>query len=346
MGTDISSRLSMPKRSKGIAPILGFLCFVAAVLFAAHVEKFLNSPASGRSESRIITITTGKTFRAVAKQLHDQGLISEPWLFTAWARMKKLTRLVKAGEYELQTSMTPRQILEALLSGSVRLVQITIPEGFNVTDIARRLEESRLVKTGDFLSLVQNAAYISFLGLEGPTLEGYLFPDTYRFHADTSLHGMIEAMVAHWKAVFSPFRARAREVELSAREVMTLASMVEKETALAKEKPLVASVFLNRLRKKMRLECDPTVIYGLKEFDGNLTRKHLQMETPYNTYLHYGLPPGPIANPGLDSIRAVLYPSTSDYLYFVSKNNGSHEFSHTLSAHQIAVRMYQERLKK
>jgi UPF0755 protein len=334
------------KLPSGIVPILGFFFFIAAVLVTAHMEKFMESPASTRSEIKIIAITPGKSFRTVAQQLYEQGLISHPWLFVMWARLMRLTRLIQAGEYELKTDMSPRQIIQALLSGKVRLVQVIIPEGFNVADIARRIEEAKLAKTNAFLELVRDAAYTSSLGLEGPTLEGYLFPDTYRFQVDTSLQRVIETMVSRWKVVFSPFRDRARHIGLTAREVMTLASMVEKETALLGEKPLVASVFLNRLRRNMRLECDPTVIYGLKDFDGNLTHKHLQMETPYNTYVRYGLPPGPIANPGLDSIRAVLYPANSDYLYFVSKNDGSHEFSYTLSAHQKAVRMYQERFKK
>jgi UPF0755 protein len=282
----------------------------------------------------------------VAKQLHEQGLITEPRLFSLWARIQGITRMIQAGEYELKTDMNPRQIIEALITGKVRFIQVTIPEGFTVADIAQRLGEVKLVNTAAFLELVLDNTYASSLGLEGPTLEGYMFPETYQFPVDVTSREVIEAMVSRWKKIFSLFRNRAQEVGFTVREVMTLASMVEKETALLQEKPLVASVFLNRLRKNMRLECDPTVIYGLKDFDGNLAHKHLKMETPYNTYIRYGLPPGPIANPGLDSIRAVLYPANSDYFYFVSKNDGSHVFSHTLSAHQKAVRIYQERLKK
>lgn len=208
--------------------------------------------------------------------------------------------------------------------------------------IADLLDSKGLVNKQQFLSLAQDPALLEQYGIPGPTLEGYLYPDTYQLARGISPSTAIHTMVERFWMLVRPLKKRAEDLGMEMEDVITLASIVEKETGLAGERATIASVFLNRLKRRMRLESDPTVIYGLKNFDGNLTRKDLSKPTPYNTYVIRGLPPGPIANPGLEAIKAVLYPAKTDYLYFVSKNDGSHHFSRTLSEHNRAVRMYQK----
>jgi UPF0755 protein len=192
------------------------------------------------------------------------------------------------------------------------------------------------------MALTADADLVASYEIDGPSLEGYLFPDTYFVSRDMAPRQIIDLMVKRFWEVYHDL-VEHRQVEMPLRDVVTLASIVEKETGLPEERPVIASVFLNRLKRKMRLESDPTVIYGIKDFDGNLKKKDLDLPGPYNTYCHFGLPPGPIANPGRESLRAVLTPAETEYLYFVSKNDGSHHFSATLSEHNRAVARYQKR---
>lgn len=206
------------------------------------------------------------------------------------------------------------------------------------------LERAGLVSAEAFLQAASDPGLIESLGIEGYPFEGYLFPETYNFPKGVTAEQIIKKMVDHFRSVFTPaWTERAHAMGFTIHQVVTLASIVEKETSKPEERPLIASVFLNRLKRRMRLESDPTVIYGIKDFDGNLTRKDLRTMSPYNTYRIKGLPPGPIANPGRASIEAVLYPSEEPYLYFVSKNDGSHHFSPTLREHNRMVRRYQLR---
>ena len=192
------------------------------------------------------------------------------------------------------------------------------------------------------MSLVRDKTRVASYHIDGPSLEGYLYPDTYLISRDLDARELVDLMVRRFWKVFNDL-IRGQKRDMSLREIVTLASIVEKETGLAEERPVIASVFLNRLKKRMRLESDPTVIYGLKNFDGNLKRKDLRTPNPYNTYTNHGLPPGPIANPGRESLMAVINPAETDYLYFVSRNDGSHCFSTTLKEHNRAVVRYQKR---
>jgi UPF0755 protein len=206
------------------------------------------------------------------------------------------------------------------------------------------MERAGLMSQEAFMHAALDPELVKALGLKGNTFEGYLFPETYHFPKGVSPREVIDKMVAHFRSVFTPtWIDRAQAIGMTTHEVVTLGSIVEKETATPEERPLIAAVFLNRLKRDMRLESDPTVIYGMKDFDGNLTRKDLEIPTPYNTYQIKGLPQSPIANPGRASIAAVLYPSEEPHLYFVSKNDGSHHFSRTLSEHNEMVRRYQLR---
>ncbi|MDX1649878.1 MAG: endolytic transglycosylase MltG, partial [Myxococcota bacterium] len=221
-------------------------------------------------------------------------------------------------------------------------VPLTVPEGFEAREIAARVAEVAEVAVDSVRALVADTALADRLGVPGPTLEGYLFPETYHFARGLAPRALAEAMVEEFLRAWEPLAPKARARGLSMREVVTLASIVEKETAVPEERPLVSAVFHNRLARGMRLETDPTVIYGIPDFDGNLRRVHLEDETnPYNTYRIPGLPPGPIANPGAEALRATVEPADVDYLFFVSRNDGSHVFSETWRAHANAVNRYQ-----
>lgn len=258
------------------------------------------------------------------------------------ARIKGFDKHLKAGEYLLSASMPPRRILEIMVKGAVNLHKLTVPEGYNIFQIAELVEIAKFGTRTEFIEKVSDKALLSANGIEAETFEGYLFPDTYFFPRDVAMEQIISAMVNRFRSVFtSEWIARSKSLGFSVHQIVTLASIIEKETGASFERPIISSVFHNRLKKKMRLESDPTVIYGIKNFDGNLTRKHLATITPYNTYRIKGLPEGPIANPGRASLEAALYPENTVFIYFVSKKDSTHHFSTSLKEHNRAVRKYQ-----
>jgi UPF0755 protein len=325
-----------------------FLCLllILGIAGAAGFAYYLLTPAKTGDQDRIVLVQEGSSLREVARKLETDGLTTNRHLFVISARLLGCGRTLKAGEYRLNPGMPPLQILKILDKGRAITHAVTIPEGYTRRQIAEVLAARGLADKNKFLTLTGSPETAAHWGLSAPSLEGYLYPDTYYLGRGLSPAAIVEIMVKRFKEVFQSFRERARQVGMPVEKIIILASIVEKETGRARERPLIASVFLNRLRKGIRLESDPTVIYGLKEFNGNLTRRHLDQPTPYNTYLIRGLPPGPIANPGRESIKAVLYPARTHYLYFVSKNDGSHHFSRTLSEHNRAVRRYQKTKRK
>ncbi|MFW5640749.1 MAG: endolytic transglycosylase MltG, partial [Thermodesulfobacteriota bacterium] len=222
------------------------------------------------------------------------------------------------------------------------LRRLTVPEGYTIQQIDSLAAEAGLLKPGVLFAAATDAEFVRKQGIEAETLEGYLFPDTYHFPKGVTAETLIQTMLDHFYSVFSgDWKERAEALDLSIHEVVTLASIIEKETGVPEERPLIASVFHNRLKRKMRLQSDPTVIYGAENYEGDLTRQHLDTATPYNTYRTAGLPPGPIANPGEASLRATLFPAESNYLYFVSRGDSTHQFSTNLADHNRAVRKYQ-----
>jgi UPF0755 protein len=238
--------------------------------------------------------------------------------------------------------MPPRQIMEIMVRGEVKLYKLTVPEGYNLHQIAELVEAAGLGSKYDFSNAATDATLARKYGLEASTFEGYLFPDTYFFPKNVDVEKIISSMVGRFRSVFTPkWEARAGSLGFTVHQIVTLASIIEKETGSPFERPIISSVFHNRLKKNMRLESDPTVIYGIQNFDGNLTRKHLLTRTPYNTYTIRGLPVGPIANPGRLSLEAALYPEKTSFIYFVSKKDSTHHFSSTLKQHNLAVRKYQ-----
>jgi len=322
------------------------VCFLVGMFLAVGFGFYLMNPAKEGGPDQVFFVREGSTLNEVAGELQSREIITNKSLFLLWARVMGYSRSIKAGEYRLNAGMAPVKILNILSKGAIITHRVTIPEGFTIKQVGYLLEEKGLVNKDKFLAFTGDPDIARLYGISGPGLEGYLYPDTYHFGRGLTSMSVIDVMVRRFKEVYSQFREMAEQSGMTMEKVVTLASIVEKETGLGKERPLIASVFLNRLNIRMRLESDPTVIYGLKGFDGNLKRKHLKEDTPYNTYVIRGLPPGPIANPGREAIKAVLYPAKSDYLYFVSKNDGSHYFSKTLSEHNRAVEIYQKKKRK
>lgn len=306
----------------------------------------LLSPPSNHPLTKVIYIKKGTPLRKISERLEQEGLIRNRHFFIALATLLNKKGKIKAGEYELHTKMLPLEVLNHLVKGQTKRHLITIVEGYTLAQIAQLLEESNIVERQAFLQKATSADFIASLGfshLAGSTLEGYLFPDTYSLIKEMDPEEVIQIFVQRFKKVFEQeLNKRTEPLELSQREIVILASMIEKETSLPEEKPLISAVFHNRLKKMMPLQSDPTVIYGIKNFNGNLTKEHLIKPTPYNTYLKVGLPPTPICNPGKDSLSAAINPSPAPFLYFVSKNDGSHYFSSDIEEHNRAVWKYQK----
>ncbi len=311
---------------------------------------FLFIPLSKTQITKTIFIKKGTPLKKVSEVLEQEGIIRSSHFFVVLTTLLGKKKKIKAGEYEFHTRMVPLEVLSALAKGQVKRHLVTIPEGFTLVQIAQLLENSNLVEKRGFLQRTSSLPLINALGLSqlaGPTLEGYLFPDTYHLLREMDPEEVIQMMVHQFRKVFGPEFARwASELGISEREAVILASIIEKETSLSDEKPLVSAVFHNRLRKRIPLQSDPTVIYGIKNFNGNLTKDDLMKPTPYNTYLLPGLPPTPICNPGKDSLLAAVHPAPVSYLYFVSKNDGSHYFSSGIEDHNRAVWKYQKYPRK
>jgi len=289
-------------------------------------------------------IPDGATFQQVATMLEREGLIKTSAFFVYSGKSQSADRKVHAGEYELNPGMTPAEILAILLNGHVVLHPLTIPEGLTIAQIAEVAAQDGFVDRAEFLRLAKDQTFISSLGVKAETLEGYLYPDTYKFPRGIKTREVLVAMVEQLRQEVGPdLHARMQELKMTMHEMLTLASVIEKETGSGSERPEISAVFHNRLKKHIPLQSDPTVIYGLPAFDGNIHKKDLSSPSPYNTYRVQGLPPGPIANPGIQAIRAALYPSDSHSLYFVSRNDGTHQFSATLIEHNKAVEKYQKR---
>jgi UPF0755 protein len=324
-------------------PLFVLIGIAAGIYF--ELKMFASTSATqSASDPIVINVRPGQTLNTTADILYKKNIIKSAMKFVLIARIKGDDKRLKAGEYLLSSAMTPLQLLDIMVRGTVRLYKLTIPEGYNLFQLAKLVEAANLGTQSDFIQAATDSARVRRHGLEGETFEGYLFPDTYFFPREVTIERVIAAMVKRFWSVFIPqWQTRAQELGLTVHQVVTLASIIEKETGASFERPIISSVFHNRLKKKMRLETDPTVIYGIKNFDGNLTRKHLTTPTPYNTYKIRGLPIGPIANPGSASLEAALYPDDTKYIYFVSRKDSTHQFSTNLKEHNRAVRKYQLR---
>lgn len=316
-------------------------------IFFALLFNYAVSPVNDRNETITVDIPRGTSFLVSVDILEKAGLIRQKYLFYLLVISKKAQGHIRAGEYEIVTSMSPLKIIDKLVRGEIVAQDITIPEDYTLHEIAALIASFNLVDEKSFLDLTTDIKFLASLGIKGNSAEGYLYPDTYRLDRSMSAKEIMRIMVNQfWKKFTPEMQKRADELGMTIPQIITLASLIGKESGNKDEKPLISAVFHNRLKKGMKLQCDPTAVYDLKSFAGTIKRKHLMRNTPHNTYVINGLPPGPIANPAIDSLHAALYPAPVDYLYFVSNNNGSHHFSSNLSAHNKAVLKYQIERKK
>jgi UPF0755 protein len=330
---------------------LGFVIFlIGSIWIAVQLVAIFSAPvcsASACARTIMVTIEPGSSLREIGDTLASQGLIKNSTFFVMYVRLTGQEKGMQAGLYRMSNSWPLRDIVKHIKEGSVvSSYRFTIPEGFTTAQIENLLVRKGIVDRELFRRVVAEEKF-SFPFLEGISdgpyrLEGFLFPDTYEVQPGDTEEKIVRMMLERFAEVYTQeMQQRAEELGFTTREVVTLASIVEREAKLDCERPVIAAVFLNRLRKGMRLESCATVQYILDKPKETLTYKELQIPSPYNTYLHCGLPPGPIANPGLASLKAVLYPAEVDYLYFVARGDGSHYFSTTLREHTAAARRYQ-----
>jgi UPF0755 protein len=302
----------------------------------------LFAPAGRGLETVFFEVEKGRTARGVIDRLHDRGLLRSALALRLACRLFYPEESFKAGEYRFSQPVKPKEAIFQIFGGRIHLQPITVPEGLTGREIAELVWPGDAEASAAFERAFLDAGPIADLDPRARTLEGYLYPNTYNLPRKAPAADLVAAMVAEFRQVFDEERRqRAAELGLTVRDVVTLASLIEKETALADERPLVSAVFHNRLKIGMKLDCDPTVVYALElegRYAGRLLLKDLKFASPYNTYLNAGLPPGPIANPGMSSLDAALHPAAEKFLYFVAQGDGHHRFSRTLGEHNDAVR--------
>lgn len=327
---------------------LSFVILLAAVAggVAYFAYEFTNSRPSEVAQEVVYEVIPGKGFASIAKDLEGKGLVKNATFFNLFARFKGERTKVKVGEYLLRTNMLPAEVLATITSGKSIARSFTVSEGLSTYEIAELYEKQGFGTAADFMRLVRDPVLVrSLLGESVESLEGYLFPETYMLTKYTDTKTLISNMVKRFLYVYAEVMKQAEITWMSRNQIVTLASIIEKETGAPEERPLISSVFHNRLGKRMRLQTDPTVIYGKAERTGrieiNITREDLLTPTRYNTYVIPGLPPGPIANPGREALLAAVKPQLSGYLFFVSQNDGTHVFSEDYKGHQKAVQKFQ-----
>jgi UPF0755 protein len=317
---------------------------------AVWLRGEIYDPYQHEAAKKTVTIDPGASTSAIVARLYEEGVLKHEWPTLIWLRFFPNAKRFKAGDYEFKSPISPQEVIDQLIRGSLNTRQFTIPEGYNRFDIARMLyglgvKEPPPPKLEDLQALFKNTSLIADLDPQATTLEGYLFPDTYDYTANTKRAQLVELMVKRFREVYTPeMQARAEEMKMSARQAVTMASLIEKEAKVDSERELISSVFHRRLKMKIDLACDPTVIYAAilaGNYRGKIYQSDLDRNSPYNTYKRVGLPPGPIASPGKRSLHAALNPAETDYLYFVvdaKKKDGSHKFSATSEDHDHAVR--------
>ena len=333
---------------KAIRRMLTFTV-VAAVVVVALVALSVYFGATRWHSPRTVevVIEKGMSLREIASKLSAEKAIGTPRLFEVIGRVRGLGRALKAGTYEFPAGLTMPEVMEMIARGQVKQYPLIVIEGWTIDEIAKALEGQLFLADAGmparFVKLAKDPAEAKAMGFAGAvSLEGYLFPETYLFAKPLSEAELIKKMTAQFNDVWNGLLSEgAPENTMAQKDIVTLASVIEKETGDPGERPMIASVFLNRLKIGMPLQSDPTIIYGLADYDGNIKKEDISNPHSYNTYVHPGLPPGPICNPGKASLYAALHPAHTDYLYFVSRKDGTHEFTATLAEHMIAVKRYQ-----
>lgn len=338
------------KRGSSKLLVLGILAALVFLLGlpALRLGLYATRPLDGARKDQVATLEVKKGILPtdLAKALKEAGAIEDVAEFVRLGRLLRQWGKVKAGEYRVSPSQSPIELFSVITSGVSAAYPVTVKEGANMYEIADAIAARGLAKREDVLKLCRDREFMRALGVSeasAPSLEGFLFPETYFFNRSLSPREMLSQMVKHFSAVWKPeWDGRAKELGLSRYQVVTLASVIEKETGAPQDRPLISSVFHNRLKLKMRLQSDPTTIYGIWErYRGNIHRSDLQSNTPFNTYVIPALPVGPISNPGREAMHAALFPAETKFLYFVSHNDGTTHFSSTLAEHNAAVQKYQ-----
>jgi UPF0755 protein len=319
---------------------------IAAVGVGVTLYKRTSEPFQGYTTGeQFVEIAPGSSTRTIGESLIAGGVVTDYATFRAALWRTGDARALKAGTYRFDAPMTAADVVRKIAKGDTWVRRLTFPEGLNIFDMAKIFEQQKFGPAAAFLAAARDSTPIQNVDPGARDLEGYLFPETYSLPPKTSAERLVHQMVDRFEQLFTEEMRQAAEARgLTTRDVVTLASIVEKETAKAEERPIVAAVYLNRLKIHMPLQCDPTVIYALERaghYDGNLTRADLEMDSPYNTYRYPGLPPGPIASPGLASLKAAVAPADVDFLYFVSRNDGTHVFARTLEEHNANVHKFQ-----
>jgi UPF0755 protein len=342
--TDSAEERRESRRNKFVA--VGFFLFVILLWLTAHfLNRELTAEAAvetSRARFAVVEIASGSAVADIARKLADNDVISNELFFTVAAIARGSTRDLKAGEYRFETNISLLEALSRLEQGRVLLHEFTIPEGFTVKQIAERLDNNGLAEAEEMMRLAEDQDFCRTLGVESATIEGFLFPDTYRIAKGLSTEDLFRIMVDKMWTVWETETSEAgRPEDWNLQDIMTIASIIEREAMFDDEKPLIASVIYNRLEQNIPLQCDVTIRYPLDNYGVHLTYDDLDLDSPYNSYRNRGIPPTPICSPGLPSIRAALNPAETDNLYFVSMNNGHHKFSSTLKEHNKAVHKYQ-----
>jgi UPF0755 protein len=319
---------------------------VAAGGAGAYMYSRIAQPYRGyEAAEQFVDVPQGAGSRGIGERLVAGGIVRDVMTFRIALWMSGEGRRLKAGEYRFDRAMTPFEVIDKISRGDVHVVNVTFREGLTIAEMAKIFESHGIGPASAYVTAAGNAALVRDIDPSANDLEGYLFPETYALPRRTDASTLVRVMVARFNQAFTPeLRRAAAARNLSVRQAVTLASIVEKETGKPEERPMVAAVYSNRLRINMALQCDPTVIYALLKagrYTGNLQRNDLNLDSPYNTYRYPGLPPGPIASPGRASLEAVAHPADADFLYFVSRNDGSHEFARTLEEHNRNVQKYQ-----
>ena len=325
--------------------LIVLLCAVAGAA-AWVVYSRIRQPYKGYGGAeQFVDVPAGASTKSIGDRLIAAGIVRDELTYRGAVWTTGRARSLKAGEYRFDRPMTPVDVIGKLARGDVYVVNVTFPEGLTIAEMAAIFKSHGLGGALEFVNAAKDASSIRSLDPAAKTLEGYLFPETYALSRKTDAAKLVQLMVGRFERVLSPeLRGATEQRGLSIHQLVTLASIVEKETGKAEERPMVAAVYLNRFRIGMALQCDPTVIYALQlegRYTGNLRRDDLALDSPYNTYRYPGLPPSPIASPGKASLEAVIHPADVDYLYFVSRNDGSHEFATTLAEHNRNVQKFQ-----
>lgn len=335
----------MRKLFTAVILLVIILCVGAAVALVM-VRGRIEEPYKGYvTAEQFVDIPSGTGTAAIGRRLIDAGVVRDGFAFRAALWWTGRSRDLQAGEYRFDRPLAAVEVVDRLARGDVYARRLTFPEGLTIQEMARVYEERAFGTASSFVEAAGNAALIGDLDSTANDLEGYLFPDTYALPRGTAASRLVALMVDRFRASYSDALGRsAQEHGLTTRQVVTLASLIEKETGKAEERPLVAAVYRNRLKVGMGLQADPTVVYALQKagrYNGNIRRQDLELDSPYNTYRHAGLPPGPIAAPGRASLEAAVMPAPVSYLYFVSRNDGSHAFARTLAEHNRNVQEFQ-----